>query len=108
MLPGKTSLKINAVRRFDRGVGAEFDGGSLNEIACRHDHIAVVSRHRVGFRRHIAVYRRTGLNPLTKSDDPFRGSQCHSLDDVMALFCRAGTGSETKPLVEMGRKNSGF
>ena len=108
MLPGQSALKIYRIRRLDWSVRTQFNRRTLYECTCCHDHIAVISRHRPGFRIHIAVDRRCCLDAFTKSNYFFRCSEGDCLNDIVAALRTVRNYCKAKTFIHVGCKNRTF
>ena len=102
MVPGKPSLEINGVRRFDRSVGGKLDGCTLYEGSCGHDNRRVVARHRPRLRSDKTVHRRGRLNSLAERDNPLRLSEGHCLNDIVARLRAVRNHGKSQFFIDIG------
>ena len=102
MGPCETALEVDVVRRFDRTVRAQFDGGSRDKRACGHDDLAVIAGHIGGLRGNEAVHRRSGLDSLAERDHAFGRAESDSLDDVVAALLTVRQNGKSERLIEIG------
>ena len=105
MVPCESALEIYSEGRLNGGVSAQFNGGTGNESAGGHDHIAVITGHGPGFRRDVAVHRGRCLDAFTELNDMLRLMEYYSLDNVMAAFRGIGNTLKSQLFVNRGGKN---
>ena len=106
MIPGQSPLEIHGVRRLNRAVGAELDGGTLDKCTGCHDHGAVIPRHIPWLRSNETVYGSRCLDAFAEGDHTLRGAEGNGLDNIMAGFRTVWHNAISQALIDVGCENS--
>ena len=105
MRKGQPALEKCGIRRLERAVCAELDGGALYKSACRHDHFGIISGHIPWLRRDVAVNRRSRLNAAAEGDEPLRFSEIDCLNNIVSRCVCGGRYGKPERFKSLCRKN---